>query len=255
MRRVTLCLCVLAVALGTSSEALGRGPVFVVVPAAKHQSVRQAVKAAVKSVRLRLAAADRARRRTSAELLRARTALASSADPFPVQDRIVRLTRAESSGRARVAVLRSTIERLRLALQPVQLPAGFSSRPTSSIGEYAVQVAERYLGVRYLWGGAAPETGFDCSGFVRYVYAKLGIDLPHYAASQFTGTRRVALSQIEPGDLVFFEPRSDGPGHVGMYVGDGMFIEAPHTGDVVKIANLSDASRRLGLVGVTRPTA
>jgi cell wall-associated NlpC family hydrolase len=257
MRRVALSLSMLAIVLGTSSAAsAGGGPVFVVVPSAgQEQSVRQAVAVALKSMRVRLASADRERLRTSAQLARAHAALAGSSDPFPAQERVVLLTKADAVARARIATLRASIQRLQLALRPVQLPAGFSSQPASAVGSYAVQVAQRYLGVRYLWGGAAPDTGFDCSGFVQYVYAKLGIDLPHYAASQFTRTRHVALAQIEPGDLVFFEPRADGPGHVGMYVGEGRFIEAPHTGDVVKIESLSDAAVRLGFVGVTRPTA
>jgi peptidoglycan DL-endopeptidase CwlO len=98
-----------------------------------------------------------------------------------------------------------------------------------------VGIAMHYLGVPYVWGGASPE-GFDCSGLVMYVYAKVGVSLPHFAAYQFDVGVPVARSDLEPGDLVFFHKL----GHVGMYIGDGYIIQAPNTGDVVKISNLSE---------------
>jgi cell wall-associated NlpC family hydrolase len=149
--------------------------------------------------------------------------------------------------------VRRAIRGLELALQPVTLPAGFLSSSSSAIGSYAVSVAERYLGVRYVWGGDTPSAGFDCSGFVKYVYAQLGIQLPHYAATQYATTMHIDPSQLEAGDLVFFEPRADGPGHVGIYVGNGFFIEAPHTGDVVKLEQLSTEASLIGFVGASRP--
>ena len=100
----------------------------------------------------------------------------------------------------------------------------------------AATIALRYLGVPYLWGGASPATGFDCSGLVMYVYAQLGISLPHYAAAQYQLGTPVDRSQLEPGDLVFF----DALNHVGIYIGNGQFVHAPQTGDVVKITALSD---------------
>jgi cell wall-associated NlpC family hydrolase len=97
-----------------------------------------------------------------------------------------------------------------------------------------VGVAMRYLGVPYVWGGASP-AGFDCSGFTMYVYAQVGVSLPHNAAAQYGYGAPVSRSDLQPGDLVFF----DGLGHVGLYIGGGSFIHAPHTGDVVKISSLS----------------
>ena len=97
-----------------------------------------------------------------------------------------------------------------------------------------VSIALQYLGIPYVWGGASPSTGFDCSGFVQYVYAQAGVYLPHHAASQFAYGVPVSRDQLEPGDLVFF----DGLGHVGIYIGGGEFVHAPHTGDVVKISSL-----------------
>jgi cell wall-associated NlpC family hydrolase len=101
----------------------------------------------------------------------------------------------------------------------------------------AVGIAERYLGVPYVYGGASPR-GFDCSGLVMYVYAQLGVSLPHYTVAQYNYGDSVSVprDQLEPGDLVFFA----GLGHVGIYVGNGQFIHAPHTGDVVRIDSLSE---------------
>jgi peptidoglycan DL-endopeptidase CwlO len=99
-----------------------------------------------------------------------------------------------------------------------------------------VGLATQYLGVPYVWGGASPQNGFDCSGLVRFVYAQRGIALPHYAASQYNYGLPVSRDQLEPGDLVFF----DGLGHVGIYIGNDEFIHAPHTGDVVKISSLDE---------------
>jgi cell wall-associated NlpC family hydrolase len=97
-----------------------------------------------------------------------------------------------------------------------------------------VGVAMRYLGVPYVWGGSTPR-GFDCSGLVSYVFAQIGVSLPHSSYSQFAMGTAVSISQLQPGDLVFFT----GASHVGIYIGGGQFIHAPHTGDVVKISSLS----------------
>jgi hypothetical protein len=107
-----------------------------------------------------------------------------------------------------------------------------------------VSIAMRYLGARYTWGGARPKTGFDCSGLVQYVFGQLGVSLPHNAAAQYysPGAVWVPPNRLQPGDLVFFTG-SDGtreePGHVGIYVGDGYIIDAPHTGSFVRIDTLN----------------
>ncbi len=113
-----------------------------------------------------------------------------------------------------------------------------------------MQIAEQELGVPYVWGGASP-SGFDCSGLTMWVYAQLGIHLDHYTGSQWNEGVHVPESQLAPGDLVFFEPTL---GHVGMYIGNGAFIHAPHTGTVVQISSLSDpwySSEYQGAVRVT----
>ena len=100
----------------------------------------------------------------------------------------------------------------------------------------------QYLGVPYVWGGSSPSTGFDCSGFTSYVYAQVGVYLPHHAASQYSMGTAVPYDQLAPGDLVFFS----GLGHVGIYIGGGQFVHAPHTGDVVRISSLADHGSYVG---------
>lgn len=107
---------------------------------------------------------------------------------------------------------------------------------SSVTGQQVVSDAERYLGVPYQWGGTSASTGFDCSGLVQHVYGDLGISLPRTSQEQATvGTPVASLSQAQPGDLVFFEPGPSGPGHVGIYIGNGEMIDAPHTGTDVQI--------------------
>jgi cell wall-associated NlpC family hydrolase len=121
------------------------------------------------------------------------------------------------------------------------------------LGAQAVAIAERWLGVPYVWGGANPRTGLDCSGLTMEVYRRLGIRLDHYAAFQFLEGMRIGLKDLMPGDLVFFEPKADGPGHVGLYIGNGRFIHAPHTGDVVRISSLLQPPYDQIYMGAVRP--
>jgi cell wall-associated NlpC family hydrolase len=107
--------------------------------------------------------------------------------------------------------------------------------------------------VPYVWGGAIPATGFDCSGLTRFVYAQLGVNLPHYAASQFAAFPKLDPSELQAGDLVFFEPKFDGPGHVALYMGNDQMIEAPHTGALVRVSSFSGAAARMGFLGAVRP--
>lgn len=126
-------------------------------------------------------------------------------------------------------------------------PSGSVSR-----GQAAVRIAEKYLGVRYVWGGASPR-GFDCSGLMQYAYRQLGISLPRVARQQAHAGKPVSKADLRPGDLVYFT-NTDGPGitHIGMYIGAGKFIQAPHTGDVVKISSLSEPYYTLHYGGATR---
>ena len=103
-----------------------------------------------------------------------------------------------------------------------------------------VAIAQRYLGIPYLWGGASPKTGFDCSGLVLYVYAQVGVQLLHGATDQQRASSPVPLNALQPGDLVFYGNASYSY-HVAIYVGGGQVIEAPRTGSVVSYDGVDDA--------------
>ena len=185
--------------------------------------------------------AERARRKASIESqLATRRSLLNS-----IRGEIARLQAAE---RARQAELerRARAQATAAAAAPPVLASALSSESAASqpaapttpapVARYGgvVGIAMQYLGTPYVYGGASP-SGFDCSGFVLYVYAKLGVSLPHNAAAQYGYGTPVDRSQLQPGDLVFF----NGLGHNGIYIGGGSFIHSPHTGDVVKISSLS----------------
>ena len=92
----------------------------------------------------------------------------------------------------------------------------------------------RAVGVRYRWGGASL-SGFDCAGLTQWVYRSVGVSLPHYSVAQWRYGRRVSRRALEPGDLLFFS----GLGHVGIYLGHGALIHAPHPGAPVRFARLT----------------
>ena len=127
--------------------------------------------------------------------------------------------------------------------------AGFPAPPPDSRANIAVDAALSYVGVPYVWGGAS-RSGVDCSGLVMLAYDAAGISLPHYSGAQWDNTSRVPLIDIQPGDLLFYGYNGDQ--HVAMYVGHGMMIEAPETGEVVHVVPI-----RLGygFAGLGRPRA
>jgi cell wall-associated NlpC family hydrolase len=114
-------------------------------------------------------------------------------------------------------------------------PVAAPSIPPNSGAAGAIAAAKSQLGLPYRYGGSSPSTGFDCSGLMLWSWAQVGVSLPRTSGAQFAATQRIPISQLQPGDLVFF---GSPVYHVGMYVGGGQMIHSPHTGDVVKISSI-----------------
>jgi peptidoglycan DL-endopeptidase CwlO len=142
---------------------------------------------------------------------------------------------AQARARAQAAQLASEAQTQQTYDQAAIVPTYDPNAPAPRYG-HVVGIALQYLGVPYVWGGSSPSTGFDCSGFVMYVFAQVGVSLPHHAASQWSYGTPVSREQLAPGDLVFFS----GLGHMGIYIGGNQFVHAPHTGDVVKISSMDE---------------
>jgi cell wall-associated NlpC family hydrolase len=127
---------------------------------------------------------------------------------------------------------------------------GGEATPIGPTGQDIVHEVHKYLGVPYVWGGATP-SGFDCSGLVMYVFAKFGYKLPHYTGDQVQKgcpipsdkEGRPPLAELQPGDILFFNTEGK-DSHVGIYIGNGQMIEAPHTGDVVKTEDITSGYYR-----------
>jgi cell wall-associated NlpC family hydrolase len=164
-----------------------------------------------------------------AELIRAAKARAAR---IAAQQAAAALAARQAAARAAVSQLSSQ---------------GTSSPVVSGSGgaRTAVQWAYRELGKPYVWGAAGPDS-FDCSGLTQYVWAKAGVYLDHYTGSQWNQGRHVSQSQLQPGDLVFFGSDLH---HVGIYIGNGNMIEAPHSGANVRIAPYN----RSDYAGAVRP--
>jgi cell wall-associated NlpC family hydrolase len=114
--------------------------------------------------------------------------------------------------------------------------------------ERAARLALGEVGVPYRWGGESPETGFDCSGLVRWAYLRVGVDLPHNSYALYGQGRRVSEARMAPGDILFFE----GLGHVGLYLGRGRMVHAPETGRNVEVVRLAGSNYGSRLVGARR---
>jgi len=130
---------------------------------------------------------------------------------------------------------------------PRQSRLGPSRGAESHRGQRVVEIARKQVGTPYRFGGTSP-SGFDCSGLVRYVYAQVGVSLPHNAAKQYRYGSPVSRDRLEPGDLVFFDRLR----HSGIYIGGGRFIHARQTGKHVSIASLDDGWYTENWVGARR---
>jgi cell wall-associated NlpC family hydrolase len=150
------------------------------------------------------------------------------------ESRVARLNKSLESARSQLDTLNgSSFGSPAALLSSPAFSAAVSAAPQSGV----VPIALQYLGVPYLWGGATP-SGFDCSGLVQYAFAQLGVSLPHNTVAQWNDPDAVSVpeSDLQAGDLVFF----NGLDHVGIYIGSGYFVDAPHTGANVRIDSLSE---------------
>jgi cell wall-associated NlpC family hydrolase len=170
-------------------------------------------------------------------------------DQLEARKHAVQLGVRRAAAEGRVARLRRLLRTASEQLGELRDQANAASLTTSAnallstpmaSGAYGsvASLAMQFLGVPYLWAGATP-SGFDCSGLVQYVFGQVGISLPHNTVAQwnYPGAVSVPRNQLQPGDLVFFNKLD----HVGIYIGNGQFIDAPHTGAFVRVDNLSGA--------------
>jgi cell wall-associated NlpC family hydrolase len=170
--------------------------------------------------------AERAARRDEIEArMGEREALLSS-----IKDQIAELEAEERARQRRI----EAAARARLAAPSVETTDSRTGAPPSQYGG-VVGIAMQYLGIPYRYGGESPSTGFDCSGFTMYVFSRVGVSIPRTVSTQYGVGVPVSRSELQPGDLVFF----NGLGHVGLYIGGNQFIHSPHTGDVVKISSIT----------------
>ena len=123
--------------------------------------------------------------------------------------------------------------------------------PDAAVGGTIADVAMGMVGTRYLYGGTDPLEGFDCSGLVHYAYGQAGYAVPRTARELFRAARKIAVGEADPGDLMFFQDQTK-LSHVGIYVGDGLFVHAPASGQNVSIARLDAPYYQQHLVAVGR---
>lgn len=123
--------------------------------------------------------------------------------------------------------------------------------PIATPGQSVAELAFGQIGTPYLYGGADPSQGFDCSGLVFYTFTQLGLEVPRTSQEQFKAAKKIALSNANHGDLVFFQDQAK-LSHVGIYLGEGRFVHAPATGRSVSLADLDDPYYQRHLVAVGR---
>ena len=171
------------------------------------------------------------------------------------------------SASANAAALAAKAEQARLAALTTQRTMPTSTQaPSGSAAAVAIAWAYKEIGIPYSWGGGnssgptygilqgSGTLGFDCSGLTLFAWAHAGVTLPHSSQAQYNLGRHVSFGQLAPGDLIFYASNTSDPGtihHVTLYIGGGKMIEAPHTGDVVKVSTVYTS----GFIGGTRLTS
>jgi peptidoglycan DL-endopeptidase CwlO len=168
--------------------------------------------------------------------------LANLTESKKKQDTLVKEARRQQSllvnkakeTKAAIAAAEKKIKELRDAAPKYNPSRGAATASQSNLIVYA----SNFMGTPYVWGGSSPKPGFDCSGFMQYVYDHFGINLSRTTYTQINEGVAVSRDKLQPGDLVFFGTWGD-PHHVGMYVGENSYIHAPQTGDVIKISPLT----------------
>jgi cell wall-associated NlpC family hydrolase len=126
-----------------------------------------------------------------------------------------------------------------------------ASEPQLSLGGAVAELAMGMIGARYRYGGADPAEGFDCSGLAYYAYSQAGYRIPRTSQDQFRAARKIALGDASAGDLVFFQDQAK-LAHVGIYLGDGLFVHAPADGQRVSVASVEAPYYQEHLVAVGR---
>lgn len=250
-----------ASALASGNEAMERaaakdGEVIRAVKALRQERMAKAAQLVKDRAAAKSEVADRAKQRAVVEgLLRRRQAVLAGAKGRLAQELAAEQAREaarrrEANRRARALIASRSSAATAPAAQPTpasSAPSSGSSATVSGAGSarnaQAARVAMRYLGVPYRWGGSTP-SGFDCSGLAMYAYGHVGVSMAHYTGAIWSAYPKVS-GPLQPGDLVFFS----GLGHMGIYIGGGMMVHAPHTGDVVRVAPIAGRS----YVGAVRP--
>src|SRR5262245_50747951 len=198
----------------------------------------------------RMVAAEAARQRQLAAAAQHRLEVAHRIAQQQAQDTVVGATAvapAPAPSNDTAATDSASAESSSASVQsaPAETQVAVAAPPSTHGG--AAGAAMSQLGTPYVWGGASPG-GFDCSGLVMWAFSQVGVSLPHSSYAQYGYGVPVSRDQLQAGDLVFF----DGLGHVGIYVGGGQFVHAPHTGDVVKVSSLSEGWYAATYVGARR---